>query len=211
MITAAVGGWVAAAVTSGPLGWPAHLLSWIYLAGVVFGYRWLRMHPAVLAARRRRDEHAEWTARKAEWHRIAHLIGLGDFHLQSVTPTRLGEELLLTSAPGSELATRVAANSRPYAEKYAHLRGLPYGRVDIRTTEYPEAMDRFAFDARWKYAAGGLDFDYPGFAHTVLVEMRARLARSTRPDRIFRVLSPGVLARAITSRSWWRLATPSLG
>ncbi len=137
MVAAAIGGWIAAAVTSGPLGWPAHLLSWIYLAGAVFGYRWLRGHPAVLAARRRRDDHAEWTARKAGWHRIAHRIGLGDFHLQSATPTRLGEELLLTSAPGSELATRVAANSRPYAEKYAHLRGLPYGRVDIRLTEYP--------------------------------------------------------------------------
>ena len=116
-VAAAIGGWVAAAVTSGPLGWPAHLLSWIYLAGAVLGYRWLRRHPAVLAARRRRDEHAAWAARKADWHRIAHLIGLGDFHLQSVTPTRLGEELLLTSAPGSELASRVAANSRPYAEK----------------------------------------------------------------------------------------------
>jgi len=50
-----------------------------------------------------------------------------------------------------------------------------------------EAADRFAFDARWKYAAGGLDFDYPGFVHTVLVDMRARLARSARPDRIFQV------------------------
>jgi hypothetical protein len=50
-----------------------------------------------------------------------------------------------------------------------------------------EAADRFAFDARWKYAAGGLDFDYPGFVHTVLVDMRARLARSARPDRIFGV------------------------
>ena len=50
-----------------------------------------------------------------------------------------------------------------------------------------EAVDRFAFDARWKYAAGGLDFDYPGFVHTVLVDMRARLARSARPDRIFEV------------------------
>jgi hypothetical protein len=48
-----------------------------------------------------------------------------------------------------------------------------------------EAGDRFAFDARWKYAAGGLDFDYPGFAHTVLVDLRARLARSERPGRIF--------------------------
>jgi len=50
-----------------------------------------------------------------------------------------------------------------------------------------EAVDRFSFDARWKYAAGGLDFDYPGFVHTVLVDMRARLAGSQAPDRIFRV------------------------
>ena len=48
-----------------------------------------------------------------------------------------------------------------------------------------EAVDRFAYDARWKYAAGGLEFDYPGFVHTVLVDMRARLAASERPDRIF--------------------------
>lgn len=50
-----------------------------------------------------------------------------------------------------------------------------------------EAVDRFSFDTRWKYAAGGLPFDYPGFVHTVLVDMRARLARSKRPDRIFEV------------------------
>src|SRR5215813_15452262 len=47
-----------------------------------------------------------------------------------------------------------------------------------------EAVDRFAFDVRWKYAAGGLDFDHPGFVHTVLVDFRARLARSQRPARI---------------------------
>jgi hypothetical protein len=51
-----------------------------------------------------------------------------------------------------------------------------------------EAVDRFTYDARWKYAAGGLDFDYPGFVHTVLVDMRARLAASQRPDRIFEVV-----------------------
>jgi Transposase DDE domain/Transposase domain (DUF772) len=51
-----------------------------------------------------------------------------------------------------------------------------------------EAVDRFTYDARWKYAAGGLGFDYPGFAHTVLVDMRARLAASERPDRIFDVV-----------------------
>jgi hypothetical protein len=48
-----------------------------------------------------------------------------------------------------------------------------------------EAVDRFAFDVRWKYAAGGLDFGHPGFVHTVLVDFRARLAASERPDRIF--------------------------
>jgi hypothetical protein len=48
-----------------------------------------------------------------------------------------------------------------------------------------DAVERFTFDARWKYAAGGLDFQYPGFVHTVLVDMRERLRRSERPDRIF--------------------------
>jgi len=50
-----------------------------------------------------------------------------------------------------------------------------------------EAVERFQFDLRWKYAAGGLEFDYPGFVHTVLVDMRARLAASENPDRIFEV------------------------
>jgi hypothetical protein len=50
-----------------------------------------------------------------------------------------------------------------------------------------EAVERFTYDARWKYAAGGLPFDYPGFVHTVLVDMRARLAASDDPDRIFEV------------------------
>lgn len=50
-----------------------------------------------------------------------------------------------------------------------------------------EAVDRITFDLRWKYAAGGLDFDYAGFVHTVLVDMRARLRRSERPNRIFEI------------------------
>jgi hypothetical protein len=48
-----------------------------------------------------------------------------------------------------------------------------------------EAVDAFAFDLRWKYASGALDFDHPGFVHTVLVDMRARLRNSERPNRIF--------------------------
>lgn len=51
-----------------------------------------------------------------------------------------------------------------------------------------EAVERFAFDLRWKYAAGGLDFEHPGFVHTVLVDMRARLRLSERPNRIFEVV-----------------------
>lgn len=63
-----------------------------------------------------------------------------------------------------------------------------------------EAVDRFSFDARWKYAAGGLDFDYPGFVHTVLVDMRARLARSRRPDRIFEVTLEVAKAAGLVGR-----------
>jgi IS5 family transposase len=55
-----------------------------------------------------------------------------------------------------------------------------FGRTDR------EAVEAFEFDARWKYACG-VDLDYPSFAHTVLVDMRARLARSERPKRIFEV------------------------
>ena len=51
-----------------------------------------------------------------------------------------------------------------------------------------DAVDRFAFDLRWKYAAGGLEFDFPGFVHTVLVDMRARLRASERPNRVFEVV-----------------------
>jgi hypothetical protein len=63
-----------------------------------------------------------------------------------------------------------------------------------------EAVDRFTFDARWKYAAGGLAFDYPGFVHTVLVDMRARLAASGRPDRIFEVTLEVAKAAGLVGR-----------
>jgi transposase len=49
-----------------------------------------------------------------------------------------------------------------------------------------EACDRFAYDLRWRYAAG-VDDEVGSFVHTVLVELRARLRGSADPDRIFRV------------------------
>jgi hypothetical protein len=51
-----------------------------------------------------------------------------------------------------------------------------------------EAVERFTFDLRWKYAAGGLDYNQGGFVHTVLVRMRARLRQSERPNRIFDIV-----------------------
>lgn len=53
-----------------------------------------------------------------------------------------------------------------------------------------EAVDRFTFDVRWRYAAGAGGWDVAGragFAHTVLVDMRERLRLSNRPDRVFEV------------------------
>jgi hypothetical protein len=53
-----------------------------------------------------------------------------------------------------------------------------------------DAVERYTFDARWRYAAGVGGYDGAGwgrFAHTVLVDMRARLARSGDPRRIFAV------------------------
>ena len=48
-----------------------------------------------------------------------------------------------------------------------------------------EAVAAFEFDLRWRFACGGLDVDGGGFCHTVLVGMRARLAASEQPRRIF--------------------------
>jgi hypothetical protein len=53
-----------------------------------------------------------------------------------------------------------------------------------------EAVARYAFDVRWRYAAGVGGYDGSGwgsFAHTVLVDFRERLRRSERPDRVFEV------------------------
>jgi hypothetical protein len=51
-----------------------------------------------------------------------------------------------------------------------------------------EATERYSFDARWRYAAGVGSYDCGGwgsFAHTVLVDFRARLDRSSDNRRIF--------------------------
>jgi hypothetical protein len=51
-----------------------------------------------------------------------------------------------------------------------------------------DAVEAYTYDARWRYASGAGGYDCGGwgsFAHTVLVDFRARLAGSDRPRRIF--------------------------
>ena len=138
LVAAAIGGWITAAVTWGPLApSSSHVLSWAYLAGVIGGYTWLRRHEAVRAARARRDGEAAWAARKAWWHQFAPGIGLGGFDLQKIAPTFLGEEYLLTGSPYGDRASAIAANSSAITERWEHIEGLPYGSIDIDRTTHP--------------------------------------------------------------------------
>jgi hypothetical protein len=66
-----------------------------------------------------------------------------------------------------------------------------------------EAVERYCFDARWRYAAGVGGYDQGGwgrFAHTVLVDMRERLRRSKRPDRVFEVALAAAKAAGLVGR-----------
>jgi hypothetical protein len=65
-----------------------------------------------------------------------------------------------------------------------------------------EAVDRYAFDVRWRYAAGvgGYGAGRARFAHTVLVDMRERLRRSQRPNRIFEVGLEAARAAGLVGR-----------
>ena len=136
-LTAVIGGWVTAAVAWGPLGWPYRLLTCIYVTGAAAGYWWLRTHEAVRAARQRRDDLAAAIADRRLWHQILPRIGLAGWHVQWRRDTNLGEERLITTSPENALATRTAASASGIAEKLQHILGLPYGRVEFTTTEFP--------------------------------------------------------------------------
>lgn len=71
-----------------------------------------------------------------------------------------------------------------------------------------EAVDRFTFDVRWKYAAGGLALEYNEFVHTVLVDMRARLRNSDRPDRLFDIVLEVAKAAGMVGRKRVLDSTP---
>lgn len=74
-----------------------------------------------------------------------------------------------------------------------------------------EAVERYTYDSRWRYAAAVGGYDGSGwnqFAHTVLVDMRARLARSEDPRRIFNVILQVASAAGLVGRKRVLDSTP---
>lgn len=74
-----------------------------------------------------------------------------------------------------------------------------------------EAVERYSFDARWRYACGVGSYDTDGwtsFAHTVLVEMRMRLRGSERPDRVFEVALDAAKAAGLVGKKRVLDSTP---
>jgi hypothetical protein len=74
-----------------------------------------------------------------------------------------------------------------------------------------EAVERYTYDSRWRYAAlvGGYDgTGWNQFAHTVLVDMRARLAQSQDPRRIFNVILQVASAAGLVGRKRVLDSTP---
>jgi hypothetical protein len=129
--TGAVGAWVTAGTVLGPLAGPDHLMSITFAVASAFGYWWLRGHEAVRAARARRDAAAEWTARKAEFHRLAERIGLRGAHLLAWDETYLGEAMLIDTRGTGRRASQLSG--RDVAERIAEIEMIPVGRVDVTT------------------------------------------------------------------------------
>jgi hypothetical protein len=74
-----------------------------------------------------------------------------------------------------------------------------------------EATERYCFDNRWRYAAGVGGYDTSGwtsFVHTVLVDMRERLRRSERPNRIFEVARQAAKEAGLVGRKRVLDSTP---
>ena len=74
-----------------------------------------------------------------------------------------------------------------------------------------EAVERYSFDARWRFAAGVGDYGrgkWDKFAHTVLVDMRARLAASEAPRRIFDVALEAAAEAGLVGRKRVLDSTP---
>ena len=119
-----IGGWATAATVAGPMAGPHDALTWTGLVGAVVGYRWLRRHDAVIAARQRRWDEAERQQRKAEWHATAYRWGISGSYLEDWEETRLGERLTVdVRGTSQKLVSRI--NKHALAETIEQDRALP--------------------------------------------------------------------------------------
>src|SRR5487761_2199685 len=74
-----------------------------------------------------------------------------------------------------------------------------------------DAVERFTFDARWRYAAGVGSYDigaWTTFSHTVLVDMRERLRGSNDPDRVFVIALDAAKAAGLVGKKRVLDSTP---
>jgi hypothetical protein len=74
-----------------------------------------------------------------------------------------------------------------------------------------EAAERYAFDTRWRYAAGVGSYDTGGwttFSHTVFVDMRERLRHSKAPNRVFEIALDAAKAAGLVGKKRVLDSTP---
>jgi len=138
-------------------------------------------------------------------------LGRAPSQEELLTTRQLCERQLAETSPYRVLAARCHElfGDGSFADLYVH-NGRPSIPPQIVATVMVlqrmeglsdrEAVERFTFDARWKYASGCLPSEYPTFVHTVLVEFRARLRKSVRPNRIFEVMLEVAMRAGLVGR-----------
>ena len=106
------GAWTAAAVRLGPLADPGLYcpLTWGWAVLSFCGWRWARSHPAVVSAREKRNQQADWLDKRHRW-------GLGGTHLLDFDETRLGERFLVDVKGTGKRASPDRAQRRGRADR----------------------------------------------------------------------------------------------
>src|SRR5882724_4714632 len=117
------GAWSAAAARFGPLAGPYLPVTDAWAVLSFCGWRWARSHPAVAAARDRRQASIDWLGKRDRW-------GLARTHLLDWEPTRLGERYVVDTRGSGRRASQVAGGDA--AERIAEDELLPPSRVRIR-------------------------------------------------------------------------------
>jgi hypothetical protein len=116
--------WSAAAAKFGPLADPGlyYPLTGAWAVLTFCGWRWVRRHPAVVAAREKRNAAADWLDRRSRW-------GLHRTHLLDFEPTRLGERYVIDTRGTGKRASAIERSDT--AERIAEDEMLPVSRVRV--------------------------------------------------------------------------------